>query len=231
MSASEVQQFCDYMTRQIVEISKIDNRLFQKILFVSLLDTMGRAKFPHCNNNHDRMVRFIDECSSWEDRNRVSLVQLSLLKTGQIHPQSPLLALIANQTASWQDGSAPRSNADPLISGIVLQTGEAEIVNHARYAELFYHYRNTLIHEFREPGYPMEVSSDGSSPYYFSMNKQWELVFPTVFFKMLCESCLNGLRAYLIKEDIDPYTRYQFGRLWIQKKNKLKKIQGTLTGK
>ena len=223
-----IQQYCNHMAVQISEIAKIKNRLFQKILYASLLDAMGRARFPD-GKNRDRLVGFIDNCSSWKDRNRISLAQLTLLEESKTKLGDRLKDLIKKQTNSWQHGTLPRSEADPLIAEIEAKPEEVKFINQVRYAELFCYYRHALIHEFREPGYGMEVSKDGLSPYYIGVSDKrekhtWELVFPVEFFKALCEDCLKGLQAYLTAQKIDPYTLYPFGSLWIENKRQGKKL-------
>jgi hypothetical protein len=75
-----------------------------------------------------------------------------------------------------------------------------------------------LIHEFREPGYGMELSQDASTPYYHGVTGHpWQLVFPDSFIKTITVGCLNGLVKQLRSEKTNPYECYQFGSLWRQK--------------
>jgi hypothetical protein len=85
-------------------------------------------------------------------------------------------------------------------------------------------HRNELVHGFKEPAYGMELSDDGTSPYYHSYTtKPWQLVFPAPFFQLLCTEALNGLKQYLVDRDIDPYEMYEFGDMWV-KTRKLNKM-------
>ena len=89
---------------------------------------------------------------------------------------------------------------------------------------MLYAYRNRLVHNFRESGYPIELPSDGSEPYYMGyMNAPCQLVFPVGLFKDLCTQCLNGLKRYLEKNDINPYDNYNFGEMWIEEGKLTKK--------
>jgi hypothetical protein len=87
-------------------------------------------------------------------------------------------------------------------------------VESCRYPELFYTFRNNLIHEFREPGYGMEMSND-KKPFYLSMmDSPWQLVFPVNFFATICRQAVERLRDHLLKHKINPYTRFEFGSVW-----------------
>jgi hypothetical protein len=95
---------------------------------------------------------------------------------------------------------------------------ETSFVADARYVALFYTYRNHLVHEFRMPGYGMEMSNDPSTPYYHGyQGKPWQLAFPTPFFAQLCLGCLAGVERYLKAERQNPYDSYTFGSLWRQR--------------
>ena len=75
-----------------------------------------------------------------------------------------------------------------------------------------------MIHEFREPGYGMELSNDESTPYYHSyQDKPWQLVFPVGIFQKVCEGCLANLKKFLLERNTNPYESYEFGDMWIEK--------------
>lgn len=97
------------------------------------------------------------------------------------------------------------------------QANEAKLIAECQYFELFYTYRNCLVHEFREPGYGWDVSGAGVQPFYMSYlgrEGQWERTFPTRFFQRLLDSTIEGVRDHLLREKIDPYTRFEFGSMW-----------------
>jgi len=89
----------------------------------------------------------------------------------------------------------------------------------SRHAELFYVYRNHLVHEFREPGYGMEFDKKDTTPHYMNQddgagNQRWELCYPTGFFTQLVTNTLANLRNHLERNDLDPYSFYEFGSIW-----------------
>jgi len=217
-----ITEYYEYFKKYIDIISKQDGRLLKKIGFAVIIDTLGRARFPEAKKDPPkRIIGLIDECSGWVDKDRVSLVQLkyALQKCGRI--DGVLLDYVNVQVGGWCNGSVPRiSEVDPMIEEVIVKAKEKEkdTVESVRHANLFYQYRNEMVHMFKEPGHPMEVSNDGLSPYYSGMingaQKKWELVYPLGFFEVLCTSCLNGLKKYLEENDIDPYSCYEFVDMW-----------------
>jgi hypothetical protein len=42
------------------------------------------------------------------------------------------------------------------------------------------------------------------------------LVYPVKFFEQLCITVLDGLKAYLKENQLNPYDSYRFGSYWIE---------------
>jgi hypothetical protein len=160
--------------------------------------------------------------SNWHDRNRISAVQLKLaLEENGVH-SGQLYDSINRRVGSWGYGQIIRPNDDLTIGEAkhLATPNELKYVNDARYAELLYTYRNHLLHEFREPGQGLEMGADPANPYYIGMDylgtrqSSWELIFPVQFLQSLCKSCINGLEAHLITNNLNPYDAYKFGTMW-----------------
>lgn len=211
-----ITKFVQYFQDQLGNIEKVSPLLFRKILYTAL-DPIARAAFGATNSHRKRVTRLIDELTAWKDRDRISLPQLALALEERQLTNGPLYAEVKSQLSQWQFGSVLSLNHSPLLSQMVRLASptEASILSSARCAELFYTYRDNLIHEFRHPGYGVEKSSDGVEPYYHSMiDEPWQLVFPVGFFARIVAEGLRGLEARLLAEDIDPYSKFEFGSLW-----------------
>jgi len=101
------------------------------------------------------------------------------------------------------------------------------------HVNLFYRYRNSLIHEIRQPGYGIE-SDDQTQPDYINTSyfidcadgesvtpaSEWELIYPLRFFETLCTSVMVNVRDYCLNCGLDPHTRFLFGSYWIEELNK-----------
>lgn len=222
----EIDQFSNSFTESIrmVDGAKLPP-MFRKILFMGIIDTLSRAGCPGTKEHRTRVINFIDKCSGWPDKDRVSAQQL-VLSIGEKsieekkNPSGALCGLAKKKVDSWRDGDIVRPDKDLSLQEVEAVGTEEEktLVRGATYKELFYTYRNHLIHEFREPGYGMELSQDASTPYYHGMiGHPWQLVFPDSFIKGICVGCLEGLVKQLLSEKRNPYDSYEFGSMWRRK--------------
>jgi hypothetical protein len=222
---SEINEFYQYFSDEIQSISSLNNKLYQKILYACILDTLGLARYPKAKRDtRKRIVSFIRNCSKWGDCDRVSIVQLHL-SLKHIYKQNcgPELqgSNLYTEVSKRFSSQEPRIENDPFFNEIInfANIDETKIVKANRYVELFFAYRNALVHSFKEPGYPSETRSD-SEPFYLTWDSRPpSLVFPSNFLKMICNECLCGLKDYLIEKDINPYKIYEkthiFGNIWI----------------
>lgn len=213
----DIQQYIGYFKEQVESIKQLESPLFRQILYAGVIDTLGRAAFPTIQGHRQRVVHFIDSCSSWQDKDRVSAVQLVLSLEQNQRTSGTLYSTMKSRVSSWNEWAIIRPNSDPILHEAynVAAHDEKKFVDEARYVELFYTDRNHLVHEFRMPGYGMEISNDPYTPYYHVFEgRPWQLVFPTLFFEMLCMGCLTGLESYLKAEKRNPYDSYEFDSLW-----------------
>jgi hypothetical protein len=219
----DIDQYIAYFDAQNQEIATVARPVFKKVLYLVEIDTLSRAAFPRVSRNRQRVVQFIDTCSNWNDTDKVSAVQLKFVleKNGILSGQ--LYDSINRRINSWAYGQIIRPNDDLTLGEAqrLSTPSESKYVNDARYAELLYTYRNHLLHEFREPGHGMDLGADlPSAPYYLGMDQlstgqgSWELVFPVQLLRALCEGCINGLKAHLSANNLNPYDAYKFGTMW-----------------
>ena len=218
----DINQYITYFKKQNREIAEIIALpVFKKVLYLVEIDTLSRAAFPMVSGNRKRVLQFIDTCSNWNDKDRVSVVQLKFALEGNGIQSGQLYESINRRIDSWDYGHIIPPDNDLTLKEtqhLAIPT-EQKYVNNSRYAELLYTYRNHLLHEFREPGHGMDVGADITTPYYLGMDhltgqSSWELVFPIQFLQSLCEGCINGLEVYLIANGLNPYDAYQFGTMW-----------------
>lgn len=215
--SNDVQQYIQYFRDQLPKIARIEDRLYRKALYVTVIDTLSRAGFPQISKHRKRVITFLNECSGWGDKNRVSPLQLKLVLESENKTSGALYADAKSRVEGWTYGAIIRSDSDPPIEQLrsLASPDEQRILENARYVQPLYTYRNHLVHEFRQPGYGVEFVDDTSTPYYHGMEgSPWELVFPDQFFHNLCSSCIDGLETHLIRSNLDPYAAYHFGTLW-----------------
>ena len=220
-----IDRFYSYFKNQLDQISVLQNRLYKKLLFVAMLDTLARAKHPDTPSNKQRFMKLIDDCSDWTNRTRIGLPLLSLNLSPIV--VSELRDQVRERLAEWDYGKIYDLSVDPqepeLAQGARTEP-EKKAIQNSRHADLLYIYRNHLVHEFREPGSGMEMNQRRIEPYYHGMThldnmgrsvtESWELVYPLGFFKLLAESCLANLKDQFEQNEINPYSSYEFGTLW-----------------
>ena len=224
-----IDRFIEYFQTQNKEIATLEARhIFRKVLYLIEIDSMSRAAFPSIHGNKERVVAFIDTCSNWPDKDRVSAVLLKSELADKGIRSGRLYELVNRHIDSWENGSImpPRFTIQPeddlTLQAVqsIMTKEENKFIDKARYKELLYTYRNHLLHEFREPGNGMDLKPGIRTPYYLGMEeestqrKSWELVFPVQYLHELCENCINGLKAYLSAENLNPYDAYKFGPMW-----------------
>ena len=72
----DIHQYIAYFKAQNQEIAMVARPAFKKVLYLVEIDTLSRAAFPGVFGNRQRVVQFIDTCSNWNDKDKVSAVQL-----------------------------------------------------------------------------------------------------------------------------------------------------------
>jgi hypothetical protein len=208
----------------------------QKIIYSAIIDCLSKCIFPK-KGNRERMVSFIIEFSDWENYNRVSLPHLFQLLAKSPEPSfSKLRKFVFEELRLWSSGEIIGLERDPSISEVIkywptekefkkpLNGINLEFLQHCY---LFYSLRNSLVHEFREPGYSFETKYD-NAPSYISRSglgdseeiETWELLYPAKFLKILIENSLKNLEIYLKQNKLNPYLSYTFGSYWIEELNR-----------
>jgi len=227
-----IEEFIRYFSDQIDLVDAIagpdpqQTKLCQKILFAILLDTLSIAARPDLfKKNRERFSSFIDSCSAWQDKDRVSCLQLKLDLEQQKLTDGRVYEFVNSKIKGWPLVELRPAQADPIIDEVLDLGGtdsETAAVKANRYTSLLYAYRNSLLHEFRQPGYGMELSED-DSPFYHSMlhasgqegrDFSWQLSLPLAFFRRLCVGSIRGLRELLTEEQRNPFDAYPFGSRW-----------------
>jgi len=212
-----ITTFINYFCDQVENIRDDYNILHRKILFASIIDPLSRAAYGPERTHRERVTKLIVNHSFWDVCIRVSLPQLVLTLEDRNLQETDLYHEASARLSTWQSGRIIRLNQSPSVDELeTYSTGDTiDFLKKCRYLELFYTYRNNLIHEFREPGYGIEMSEDGTTPYYHSMtDNPWQLVYPIGFFKGLCESILESLPSYFRDNNITPHDQFEFGSLW-----------------
>ncbi|KVW98916.1 hypothetical protein ABW22_02585 [Thiobacillus denitrificans] len=136
--------------------------------------------------------------------------------------QRPLGQYVTEKLSSFstEDGGAlPVSRIDEPVSDLLALASveeEKKAVRDYQHHALLYRYRNSLVHELREPGEAMEVFTSSSDPYYHGYigDPKWYLVYPSLLFESLLQRAIASFQTYLRSESIDPYSLVEDKARW-----------------
>jgi hypothetical protein len=181
--------------------------LYRKTLFISIFDCLAGIRYPELvKQNRRRFTRFLEEFASWPTGSLVSLPFLvSRLEKESL--EGKLLVRARAQLASFdpQAGNSIRLRDIDLtldeLRPFAKREAEEKALEDVQYWSLLYRYRNHLVHEFREPGYGMEVFAEdrGEACYHNYINDpRFYLVYPVDLFRSLAESAVAGLEVYFL---------------------------------
>jgi hypothetical protein len=244
----DVERFIGYFKDQIEEVRVLNTKhaeLYRRILYASILDTLAGTVLPR-RPNRDRFVYFVRRFCQWPDGERVSLPHLVQLIKRNPDPAFEKLrewALSAYRGLPVHGESLMPISHDPAFNEVQSKWPSSrehrtplegvDLVS-LQHIELLYAYRNTLVHEFRTPGYGMEFAND-ENPFYHHMSHieddspneddrllrgTAELVYPWRFLHGLCDTALQQLKTYLLTNELNPYDARVFGTYWIRELNR-----------
>lgn len=213
-----VRQFIDHFREQGEAIGSVDAQLHRKILFCSALDPLARAVAAPGAKSRARFVELLLHHTEWINANRVSLFQLLCALRTRGRTRFRLY-----REAHRRLGMAPARRRLPLSLSPALAEmepfaapEEIAILRAHTYAELFYTFRNNLIHEYREPGYGTDWSGRATEPFYTNLSSfgQRELVFPVAFVAAIYQQALHHVEHHLLLHKINPHSKFNFGSHW-----------------
>lgn len=200
----------------------------KKTLYVTAIDKLAGLRFhksaypQFACRNRERLTRFLKEYGAWVEGD---LVGLPFLKD-QLESAKLLDHTLGRHTTgkmskffTEDSGTLPISKMDePLGWLLALATAgkEVEAVNEYQHLSLFYRYRNSLVHESRQPGRTVECvfAYEGPSYHGYINDSRWYLSYPVPLFEQVLKSSFAGFRIYLESNQIDPYSLVEDKARW-----------------
>ena len=202
----QINCFIQHFKSEIKKISKVQNSLRKKLLYSCVLDALATARYPRASGK-GQYVKFLRSCLNWEIFDRVSIPQLILaLEYAKKHDKDFCKNLLKSckkklNSISVTNCISDTNQVDEEFNELQknLSKDEIKLLKMARYDHLFYTYRCSLVHGFRDPSYAME-DHEMEFPYYFKYANEeiLHLGFPVKFIKKLTTKCIQGLETYLI---------------------------------
>ena len=230
MSIEErINQLTEFFHDQFKEIRRLNlpepNNgqidIYQKTLLIAVIDCLASIRFDKSNypylfnQNRIRFTRFVKEYGNWPCGNRVSTPFLvSRLEgkglNGPLHDKVRAHLDKFDPTAGFSVSIEKMDFLPEELRPLSTLESEEKIIEDVQHLSLLYRYRNHLVHEYRTPGYGMEVFAKGlnTACYHGYLNdKHFYLVYPTVLFENIVMAAIDGIEKYLIDNRVDPYNR------------------------
>lgn len=236
-----IDLFCTYFEREAAAIGRIitaeDPDLetgagnyfrYRMTLYVTAIDTLAGLRFHKsaypqlARHNRERFIRFLKEYGSWPEGDLVSLPFLKDELESLKLLNRPLARHIIGKMSKFStedDGPLQVSMVDEPLSALLALTTtakEEDAANECQHLSIFYRYRNALIHESREPGNGMGELFSSKEPSYgwYIGDSRWYLSYPLAVFEKILERSIAGFRAYLVTNQIDPYSLVEEKACW-----------------
>jgi hypothetical protein len=200
--------------------------LAQKMLCFSLIDALSIAKSGE-DSSGQNFKCLVKEYSNYEHWEKISIPQLLYrLQKARKDIFQPLIDYAEKILSEAYTTYSYSINDDPPQPNLLekfpkIDEEAKKIINHCSHIALFYKYRNTVVHEMRQPGYGYEFSRD-KLPCYRSQTEvpgdrlTFQLTYPVNFFFRICEQCIQNLENYFLAQKRSPYDAYEskFGDVW-----------------
>jgi len=239
---SSISVYIGHFTKKVQRLRDYaldrEDRLLKKNILVSVLDALSRTTSNYADGNRERFTGIVANFGDWPNHSRVSAPHVSYFLR---HLRSPAYegarVFIAEVISKNSHGGFVTLSSDPEFEEVRKLwpvPADQRLVNQLSlssftHLNLLYQYRNSLVHELREPGHGMEFHQNHDEPFYHGMStveangssgkETLELVYPLNFYFGLTESVIKNVERYLRKNAIDPYSCYRFGSSWIGELN------------
>lgn len=197
--------------------------VLKKVLYCTILDSLAGVRYQgHKLNNHDRFIAFVRDHGGWPGGEKISVPILAERLPAAI-PASRLRGYLQAKLGTQHPNAGntvPASSLDECQAKLDLLAGDASeqaAIAQSQQYELFYKYRNFLVHEFREPGYGADAMDPGASePRYHAYinDPKWRLLYPQGFLSTMIRSALASMCSYFSSAGIDPSARIKDSSAW-----------------
>ena len=185
---------------------------------MSIIDTLSKSVYPNEERNKIRFTKFLKNYSYLDLWNKISLAHLIKLLNFTEDPKFLKLKKYATSTLGTSDyPNEPRADyIDPDFETVEklwpkdIKAIKGIKLKHLKHINLFYNYRNYIVHELRRPGGIWDDDVGHNIPYYYRLlcnNDKyfWKLVYPLGFFVGICQKALDNVTNYYLRNKVNPY--------------------------
>ena len=237
--AELLEYFKEYSGNQLKSIEDISSKenkiLFQKILYLSFLESLAKASYPSEKGAKKRFINFLENFTEWKEYNHYSIVHIA--KNGKFSKDT--LNFCQNEVTKLYDNVNLSMSIEnlPSLPQKYIQKEKQSLLNSCTYSNILYSKtRNNLVHQFQdstETGMKFESIEYGNSPFFTKHitlgfdkenntpkkeSEHIELIFSNSFLKKLAIEGLTNFIIYCEKNNLNPFSQYYAERILHEKK-------------
>lgn len=237
-SYDDISDFKQYFYDNLENISKIDvenSRLFQKILYITFLDSLAAILYPDCKQNKQRFYQLIDNYSDWIDKDRICTVYLKRkLDLNSAIGNQEIREILQERVKKWEKCSSPYiDTTEDFTFDSIKQYFENKDtgfkLENFKHSRLLYSLRNALVHRHQSK---KELGSRHPElPFYAKCSiinletkklefEEFELIYPNIFLKNLCKKVLDNFLIHCQEKKLNPFSQYYAGDYLLDVLNK-----------
>lgn len=233
----DIAHFKQYFHDNLDNISKIDvenSRLFQKILYITFLDSLSASLYPDCKNKQ-RFIQLIDNFSDWSDKDKICTTYLARkLDLNSDIGNQEIREIVKDKVKKWEGcGLHYIEIAEDFPFDSIFKYFDTKNTNfkleNFKHSHLLYSLRNVLVHRHqsqrelgdRHPALPFyerySIINYETEKLEF---KEFELIHPNRFLKNLCKKILDNFLIQCQEKKLNPFSKYYAGNYLLDVLNK-----------
>ncbi len=210
----------DHYQQLFDDIANIPKKMsiHRQVCYISLLDGLAKYCYP-TQGNRERFCNFLKNIANWSDSDKVSLIQLKYYTIEKGLTCFDFLNVFIFPEAC-EDIRV--SIFDKLIDTSTMDKSQKKIIESFKHSSLLYKFRCGLVHELVQLSIPYPLDLD--EPFYVACfdhegqygttEHTWNLHYPEIFLKELCQAGITNTLSYFIAGNIDPYHNYKLITHW-----------------
>jgi len=225
-----ITMFINYYDNKFTEVTQLENKhsLFRKVIYYAIIDGLSKPIYSSEKKHRERMTSFIKDIVGWQNGGLFSLPHLyACLKMKNDICDNKLREYVDNKYSKLIAGNLYIiKQVDICLTELEnitsqIETDKTSTIYKTQHYNLFYNYRNALVHELHSLCANFTNFSKYDEPYYihFRNDDCWSLYYPEEFLSKICKQSIEKTKEYLLKENIDPFKDYTNGNYWIKELN------------
>ncbi|MCK5052399.1 MAG: hypothetical protein KAS53_11795 [Candidatus Cloacimonetes bacterium] len=225
-----IEKFISIFEDHISFVTKAElpkyGELYKKIICFGIIDTLSKTVLE-LKQHRKRITKFITTYSDHLIWNKVSSSHLmKLLELESFSEFDSLKTEVSKILNRIQTQSYCIVDLDyedicyrwPKIQFVKHKINNKKIdLSDIKHINLFYNYRNYLIHELRRTDSTWDDDIEHTEPYYECLidtritpnNNCWEIGYPLGFFVKICNELIHNTKEYLNSKSINPYSIFE----------------------